>query len=92
MELGDNGTYAIEGIESTPLKLESGWTLHLEEVLLVPSLKKNLLSIGVLKDKGYTAAFTWGKAFMCSSSSDMSSAIEIDVKEGNVYGRTGNPI
>ena len=57
MELGDNGTYAIEGIGSTSLKLESSWTLHLEEVLLVPGLKKNLLSVGVLEDKGYTVAF-----------------------------------
>ena len=53
VELGDNGTYAIEGIGSTSLK--SGWSLHLEEVLYVPGLKKNLLFIGVLEDKGYVA-------------------------------------
>ena len=40
VELGDNGTYAIEGIGSTSLKLESGWSLHLEEVLYVPGLKR----------------------------------------------------
>ena len=49
VELGDNGTYAIEGIGSTSPKLESGWSLHLEEVLYVPGLKKNLLFVGVLK-------------------------------------------
>ena len=92
MELGDNGTYAIEGIESTALKLESGWTLHLEEVLLVLGLKKNLLSVGVLEDKGYTVAFTRGKAFMWPSGSDLSLAIEIGVKEGNIYHLMGNPI
>ena len=36
VELGDNGTYAIEGIGSTSLKLESGWSLHLEEIMYVP--------------------------------------------------------
>ena len=92
VELGDNGTYAIEGIGSTSLKLESGWSLHLEEVLYVPGLKKNLLSVGVLEDKGYTVAFTKGKAIMWPLGGDVSSAIEIGVKEGNVYRLTGNPI
>ena len=64
MELGDNGTYTIEGNGSTSLKLDSGWSLHLEEILYVPGLKKNLLSVGVLEDKGYTVAFTNGKAIM----------------------------
>ena len=92
MELGDNGTYAIEGIGSTSLKLESGWSLHLEEVLYVPRLKKNLLSVGVLEDKGYIVVVTKGKDIMWPLGGDMSSAIEIGVKEGNVYRLTGNPI
>ena len=92
VELGDNGTYAIEGIGSTSLKLEWGWSLHLEEVLYVPGLKKNILSVGVLEDKGYIVAFTKGKAIMWPLGGDMSSAIEIGVKEGNVYHLTGNPI
>ena len=90
MELGDNGTYAIEGIGSTSLKLDSSCSFHFEEILY--SLKKNLLSIGVLEDKGYTVAFTKGKAIMWPLGGDMSSAIEIGVKEGNVYHLTGNPI
>ena len=92
VELGDNGTYAIEGIGSTSLKLDSGWSLHLEEILYVPGLKKNLLSVGVLEEKGYIVAFTKGKAIMWPSDGDMSSAIVIGVKEGNVYRLTGNPI
>ena len=58
VELGDNGTYVIEGIGSTSLKLDSGWSLHLEEILYVPGLKKNLLFVSVLEEKGYTIAFT----------------------------------
>ena len=92
VELGDNGTYAIEGIGSTSLKLESNWSLHLEEVLYVPGLEKNLLSVGVLEDKGYIVAFTKGKAIMWPSGGDVSSTIEIGVKEGNVYRLTGNLI
>ena len=58
VELGDNGTYGIEGIGSTSLKLDWGWSLHLEEILYVPGLKKNLLSVDVLEEKGYIVAFT----------------------------------
>ena len=92
VELGDNGTYAIEGIGSTSFKLESGWVPHVEEILYVPGLKKNLLSVGVLEEKGYTVAFTKGKAIMWPSNGDMSSAMEIGVKEGNVYRLIRNPI
>ena len=84
VELGDNGTYAVDGIGSTSLKLDSGWSLHLEEILSILVLKKNLLSIGVLEEKGYTVAFTNGKYIMWPSDGDMSLAIEIGVKEGNV--------
>ena len=80
VELGDNGTYAIEGIGSTSLKLDSGWSLHLEEILYVHGLKKNLLSVGVLEEKGYTVAFTHGKAIMWPPNGDMSLAMEIGVK------------
>ena len=58
----------------------------------MPGLKKNLLFVGVLEDKGYTVAFTKGKPIMWPSGGDMSSALEIGVKEGNVYRLTGNPI
>ena len=50
VEQGDNDTYAIEGIGSTSLKLDLGWSLHLEEILYVPCLKKNLLLEGVMED------------------------------------------
>jgi hypothetical protein len=72
VELGDNGTYAIEGIGSTSFKLDSGWVLHLEEILYVTGLKKNLLSVGVLEEKGYIVAFTKGKAIMWPLNGDMS--------------------
>ena len=92
VEFDDNGTYAIEVIGSTSLKLDSGWPLHLEEIFYVPGLKKNLLLVGVLEEKGYTVAFTKGKAIMWPLDGDMSSTIEIGVKEGNVYHLTRNPI
>ena len=45
VELGDNNHYASKGIVSTSWKLENGVKLHLNNILYVPGLKKNLLSI-----------------------------------------------
>ena len=92
MELGDNGTYAIKWIGSSSFKLDSGWVLHLEDILYVQGLKNNLLFVGVLEEKGYTVAFMKGKSIMWPSNGDMSLAMETGVKEGNVYCNIGNPI
>ena len=92
MELGDNGTYAIDGIISTYFKLDSGMVLHVEDIMFVRSLKKNLLSIGVLEDKGCIVSFSKGKSIMCPLNEGMSSTMEIMVKVGNVYRLLGNPI
>ena len=62
------------------------------EIQYVPGLKGNLLLIEVLEVKGYTVAFTKGKAIMWPLGGDVSSTIEIGVKEGNVYRLTRNPI
>ena len=50
-------TYEIEGISSASFQLDSGTTIHIEEILYVPGLKKNLLSIASLEDKGYRVVF-----------------------------------
>ena len=60
--------------------------------MYVPRLKGNFLSVEVLEVKGFTVTLTKGKAIMWPSGGGMSSAIEIGVKEGNVYRLTGNPI
>jgi hypothetical protein len=47
-------------------QLESGDELHIEEILYVPGLKKNLISIVVLEDKGYRVIFMDKKALLWS--------------------------
>ena len=54
LELGDNSTYLIQGVGSTSFQLSLGDTLHVEDILYVLGLKKNLLlSVSVLEDKGF---------------------------------------
>ena len=65
MELGDDSTYKIEGVGSTSLQLYSGTVLHIDDVLYVPGLKKNLLSIAGLEDKGYRVLFMEESSICC---------------------------
>eukprot|EP00253_Pinus_taeda_P032354 PITA_32354 len=59
--LGDNYTYPVKGVGNVILQLNQGKTIHLQEVLYVPNLKKNPVSILVVEDKGYKVAFIDGK-------------------------------
>jgi hypothetical protein len=92
VELGDDGTYAIKGVGSTSFQLQSGNVFHVEEILYVPGLKKNLISVAVLESKGYTVAFSKGKALMWPSNESMSSAMIIGVQEGGLYKISGQVI
>lgn len=64
VELRNEASYAIKGTGSVKFQLECGIVLHLEEVLYVPGLKKNLISVAVLESKGYRVLFMDGKAFL----------------------------
>ena len=43
---------------------ESGKPFLFEVVMHVPGLKKNLVSVAMLEDKGYDVVFNDGKAFL----------------------------
>jgi hypothetical protein len=60
-ELGDKNSYAVKGIGKASIKMESGNNVHLRNVLYVPGLKKNLVSISFLEEKGDRIAFVDGK-------------------------------
>jgi hypothetical protein len=60
VELGDNAKYAVKVIGVASFQLESRKPLRMSDVLYVSGLKKNLHSISVMEDKGYTVAFLVG--------------------------------
>ena len=43
---------------------ESGKLILLQDVVHVPGLKKNLISVAMLEDKGYDVVFSEGKVFL----------------------------
>jgi hypothetical protein len=47
----------VEVIETLPLLLHGDFTLTLNDVLYVPSLRRNLISIASLEDDGYECLF-----------------------------------
>ena len=59
--------------------------LHLSDVLYVPSMKKNHVSISALEDKGCKVAFSDGKVLAWHKNSSMDATKEIGVREERLY-------
>jgi hypothetical protein len=51
--LGDNARYSVKGVGYSSFQLDSDIPLQLSEVLYVHGMKRNLVSISALEDKGY---------------------------------------
>ena len=89
-KLGDDSTYKIEGVGSTSLQLDSGTVLHIDDVLYVPGLKKNLLSVAGLEDKGYKVLFMDKKVLLWAKNENLSSTVQIGDREGGLYKASRN--
>ena len=59
--LGDNSTHQVKGYVSVSFQLDDGKSIFLQEVLYVPGLKKNLVSISALEDKRIKVALLMEK-------------------------------
>jgi hypothetical protein len=57
----------------------------MKEVLYVPRLKKNLLSISALDEKGYIVAFVDGQVLMWPRGNNFDDVVVIGVQEGGLY-------
>jgi hypothetical protein len=62
--LGDDYQYPIKGVGESNHKLNSGNSLKIKDILYVPGLTKNLLSISALEKKGFRVAFIDGEVLM----------------------------
>jgi hypothetical protein len=82
----------IEGVGSISFRLESRARLHVDEVLYVLGLKKNLLSFATLEDKGYWVIFKDRKALLWAKGSHLSTAEPIGTRSGGLYFVSGHSI
>ena len=64
VKLWDNYQYPIKGRGESFYKIDSRNYLKMKNVLFVPGLKKNLLSISALDAKGMRVAFVDGQVLM----------------------------
>ena len=65
MKLGDDYQYPIKVSGESFYKLDSRKSLKMKNVLFVPGLKKNLLSISALDAKGMTVAYNrWPSSYV----------------------------
>lgn len=58
--LGDDRAFSVIGIGTVTFQRESSPPLRLTDVFYVPSLKKNLVSVSCIEDKGFKVLFDDG--------------------------------
>jgi len=81
--MGDDGKYHVSSEGTVVFQREHGAPLTLTDVKYVPGLKKNLVSVAMLEDKGYDVVFSKGKAFLRHIATSQFKRIGIRVK--NLY-------
>ena len=80
----------MKGIGIVTLHLNQGQTIHLQEVLYVPDLKKNLVSISAMEDKGFNVAFIDGK--VCVWHRNSKDAFTLGFRVDGLYQVGGSPL
>jgi hypothetical protein len=88
--LGDDYQYPIKVVGESNHKLNSGNSLKMKDVLYVPGLKKNLLSISSLEKKGFRVAFIDGEVLMWDKGETLNEAIIIGNEENGLYKLKGH--
>ena len=64
IEMGDDERYSVSRVGTVAFQREHGAPLTLIDVMYMPGLKKNLVSVAMLEDKGYDVVFSKGKVFL----------------------------
>jgi len=83
IEFGDDGRYSTRGIDTVTFKRELESHIHLKNVMYVLWLKKKLISVAILEDRGYDVVFSKGKHFLKHVASAKVTHIGVRVK--NIY-------
>jgi hypothetical protein len=83
--LQDNARYTVKGVGTSTFQLDFDIPLQLSEVLYVPGMKRNLVSVSALDNKGYKFTFSEKKIIAWHKKSHMDYARVIGVKENILY-------
>lgn len=80
VEIIDDGRYSRIDIDIATFQRESSTPIPLKYVMYVPSLKKNLVLAGMLKDCNYDVIFSKGKDFLRHIATQHVKRIGVQVK------------
>eukprot|EP00253_Pinus_taeda_P021015 PITA_21015 len=64
IEMGNDEKYSVSGVGTMVFQREHGAHITLTDVKYVSGLRKNLVSIAMLEDKGYDVVFKMGKVLL----------------------------
>ena len=83
IEMGEDRWYSATGISTITFQRASCKLFHLKDVMHVPGLKKNLVSVVMLEDRGNDVVFCEGKVFLRHKAIGQAKKVGIRVK--NLY-------
>jgi hypothetical protein len=83
--LGDDREVKVVGSGTVSFQRESLPPLTLAEVLYVPSLKQNLVSVSTIEEKGYEVLFHDGQVLLFPKESSITSAKVIGTRHERLY-------
>jgi hypothetical protein len=85
VELGDDAKYAVVRVGTIPFQLELGNSLDFDDVLFVPGLTKNLVSVSVMEDNDFAIEFKNHQVLIRSKDFILNTTQVIGIREGNLY-------
>jgi hypothetical protein len=83
--LGDDRTVSAAGVGTVIFQRESLPPLKLCDVLYVPGLTWNLVSVSTIKDRGYEVVFRGGQVLLYPKGGNIASARVIGVRQEKLY-------
>jgi hypothetical protein len=83
--LGDDQEVKVAGCGTVSFRRESLHPMTLTEVLYVPVLKKNLVSVSTIEEKGYEVLFRDGQVLLFPRGSSITSAKVIGTRHERLY-------
>eukprot|EP00253_Pinus_taeda_P032243 PITA_32243 len=83
--LGDDRTIRVVGVGTMTFERESLPPLKIMDVLYVPGMKKNLISVSAMEEKGFDVTFSGGQVLMHPRGASITSAKVIGDRSRKLY-------